>query len=340
LKKLTQTIYGGGKIIFPGCKTFVFLTCDTPVDFNFITVFNRVERTIEQFSDTFSVTAENYFLRVEVSSSVTQEITVILLDDTKIEYRPLKDRVTVDEGDINIHGECAISHGLIKVANRGDYGVQIGANVPVMTTHVLDKVKYQRAGVEGAEAWYWYNKGSIGGSNLNLWSPCFYTNSSFPNYYARYLYLERIKIKPTIDTHLEIWGNPIIGSGSALPFYFASLHKVEHMDNIQAKVTDNFVFGYRDEPHSLFHSDVKNKLFVSYPCPANVLTEFKPLYPFQFLQGTLYTSSKLFSTEFLTTITTEDECEYDIYVEGVSFLYSRTNDPSRWDSHMTNIEYP
>jgi len=99
MRKITQNIPAGGKIVFPGCKTFVFLTCAYPVSFNFITVFNRIERTIEDFSDTFSVTAKNYFLRVEVTSETEQEITAILLDDGNIEYRPLRDEVHITNND-------------------------------------------------------------------------------------------------------------------------------------------------------------------------------------------------------------------------------------------------
>ena len=335
MRKITQNITAGGKVVYPGCKTFVFLTCAEPVSFNFITVFNRIERTIEDFSDTFSVTAKNYFLRVEVTSETTQEVTAILLDDGNIEYKPLRDEVSV------VSGQCNITQGKGKVVNFGEYPVQVGANYPLMTTNVLDKVKYERSGgVEGSDPWIWHNTENMGGSDLKLWSPCFYTYYSSPNYWKNHSFIERISIKPTIDTFLEVWGRPEATTQNHL-YQFNLFKNSKMMDNISNKYTGYSTFGYRSETQANWVGDSDNQLFLRYPCPANILTSFTPLYPFEFLQGPVINISLFqFTCQYLTTITTSDPCEYEMYIEGTDFQYSNTSGIDRWDSHVKTVTYP
>ena len=99
MKKLTQNIPAGGTISFPSCKTFVFLRSSTPVSFKFITLYNRIDRQIENFKDTFSVTADTYFLRVEVHSEEAQELSCILIEDTKIDYTPITGDVFISNDE-------------------------------------------------------------------------------------------------------------------------------------------------------------------------------------------------------------------------------------------------
>lgn len=101
MKKITQNIGAGETITFPSCKTFVNLRSKFPVDFKFITMFNKIDRTITNFQDSFSVTANAYFLRVEITSVQAQELNVILIEDTGIEYTPITGNVFISNDDSN-----------------------------------------------------------------------------------------------------------------------------------------------------------------------------------------------------------------------------------------------
>jgi hypothetical protein len=95
MKKFTYNATAGITYSFPSCKTFVFLRSDHDVSFKFISLWNKIDKEIEGFKDSFSITAKDYFLQVRVVSSTNQEISAILIDDDKINYQPIMGEVTI-----------------------------------------------------------------------------------------------------------------------------------------------------------------------------------------------------------------------------------------------------
>jgi len=95
MKKFTYNMTAGITYSFPSCKTFVFLRTDYDVSFKFISLWNKIDKEIEGFKDSFSITAEEYFLQIRVVSSVNQEVSAILIDDSKVQYQPIMGEVTI-----------------------------------------------------------------------------------------------------------------------------------------------------------------------------------------------------------------------------------------------------
>ncbi len=299
MKKLTQNIAAGETVIFPSCKTFVFIQSVEPVDFKFITLFNRIDRQIEGFSDTFSVTAANYFLRIEVFSEVAQEITVVLIEDSHVEYKPLRDHVKVTDG-------C------IKVVNTGNYPVQVGGKycLPVMLGP--DHVKY--SGDFGGIPWDFITDDRRG-TNLNVWCPLF-SKSQYSD--STNWFLDKISITSSIDTCLEIWHYYVYSTGQYHGFSDYKNCSYHNMKYSTAISNYRRVY-YKDVTRTSL--EATDDLIISRPLKANVLTEFTPNVPF-FMGRTNNTTGH---KQFLS-ITTKDVCEFSLHLEGLSFVDSPTND--------------
>jgi len=303
MRKLTQNILPGETLTFPSCKTFVYLRSEHAVSFKFITMFNKIDRTIDNFQDSFSVTANTYFLRVEITSDNAQELSCILIEDTGIDYTPITGDVFISNDEDN-KIPVVFDEGCATVINSAMYPVQVGNYYPNLNCQGVDYPKYWQKDYRGSYPFSFWNTSNMGGTGLQVWAPIL-NGGTYRGF------IERISIIPTINTYLELWYKYFDGLGDTHSFTsYKTINDHQFIDSDSLRS-----FGHKNVTRaSLLLSDT---LRHTYPLLQNVMNVYEPKFPIEVqVKNVDYTDKRLNS---YCSISTKDVCEYEIYVEGTMF---------------------
>ena len=308
MRKLTQNILPGETLTFPSCKTFVYLRSEHAVSFKFITMFNKIDRTIDNFQDSFSVTANTYFLRVEITSDNAQELSCILIEDTGIDYTPITGDVFISNNENNFIP--AKSYNI----NSRDYPVPVYSPKGVLTNKKIDNERLYKGNYNERFKAGCYVESQQAASDLECYGifPKMNTSDNNPLYIDAFL--TSLIVYPETDNFLELW---IYTNNSNCNHDFIT--PIETLINPDGKVkvftnyhSDTYSkIYYKNVARSILENETEEYLLHSFPIKSGVPFELPMAKPI-WLQPSSYVSS-VYQDEFLT-ITTKTNCHFNFNV--------------------------
>ncbi len=251
MRKLDQEISANETISFPSCKTFVFLRSEYPVSFKFITLFNRIDRTIENFQDSFSVTADTYFLRVEITSKYAQTLSCILIEDTKIEYTPIT-------GDVFISNDESHKVPVSGIIENSGGSSSINETIPVLQPrghllHISQGGNFDKFPTYYTNYYleHFFSSYITSSADATKIYACSINSASFSG--SKFFYLTEIKITPDVDCNLCLF---IISQTSG----FMNSYDLTIYENFYKNVVyENTPSGYlRLMKKTVLFSDIEN----------------------------------------------------------------------------------
>jgi len=314
MRKLTQNISAGQTLSFPSCKTFVYLRSEYAVSFKFITMFNKIDRTIDNFQDSFSVTANTYFLRVEITSENAQELSCILIEDTGIDYTPITGDVFISNDDNN--------HIPVKSynVNSRDYPVPVYSPEGVQTNHKIDSQKFYKSNYYERFKSCGYTPSQNAASDLECYA-LFPSVDSPYCFLGGYTFITEMWLTPETDNFFEMWSYH--RSSKTWLDYDTHINWLTSLDSY----VDNY-YGNDLEMHEIRYKNVTREtlstranqyLMYSFPIKAGEIFYMKFDYPIPVPSR----SSKSSGNTRIFTFTTKTNChfEFNINVESLSHDY-------------------
>jgi len=302
MKKLTQTINAGNTVVFPSCKSFVFLRSEYPVSFKFITMYNKIDRTINEFQDSFSVTANTYFLRVEIKSMETQEVSCILIEDTAISYTPITGDVYISN-DLN-HRIPTQSY----ITNSSNYPAPVYSPKGMQTNHKIDSQKFYKSNYSERFKSGCFIESQQAASDLECYSIFPSIDYSY-GFAGQHAFITEIWVTPETDNFLEFW---YVNSNARSWYdYNTSLGWMKSLDGYVSNYFGGHLelhdIRYKNETRiNLLNAPYQYLLF-SFPIKANETYHQKFDYPLLIPLR----SSKVYGNYSCLTITTKTNCHFN-----------------------------
>ena len=354
MKKFTYNMTAGITYSFPSCKTFVFLRTDYDVSFKFISLWNKVDKEIEGFKDSFSITADEYFLQVRVVSSVDQEVSAILIDDAKVLYQPIMGEVTISNtplpvqisgqpidvhldnaspNDVTVTNTSANRAGMHSyVDNNRSYPIPTYSPEGIMVDQKINSDKFYKGLYSGQDGYLGRHKGwgyvesQQAASDLECYCVFPWVKSADNNPLYTDAYLTHLEIIPETDNFLELW---VAAVSTGTHRDYSTLVKTLVNPDGKVKTTQNTVLissevWYKNVTRASLVAAAYEECLCSYPIKAGVPFVLPMAKPIRLDVST--TTAARYLTEFLT-ITTKTNCHFSFNVQIELFeQYFNTNE--------------